>query len=312
MAIVGVAGSSVALAVNLTPANGGLAGTPGEIGYTIYAPNGSVILARQSNPTAVPGIIETVFGSGVYLTQRTFSSPFIGAIVWDRVATTVYAVEDIDIVPLVTVPGVVVGGVPVTVTVLDAVTSLPISGVSVQVYLQSDTTFASPLALAFTSATGQATVFVPPATPLTIRYFKVGYNALGVSFISQTTSQPPLTRTDSLTSAFASLEPGMVIVFDRIVDAHGQPLKDVPVLVKVNTRPVFVIADSDLVVPDFFETKTDASGFWQIPLVPSSGLTPTDTYYEFEMGKLEPRVRKAAFVAASPPTQRFKNLVPAP
>lgn len=312
MSILAIAGSSVPLTADLGPGNSGLAGSPGTIGFTVFAPNGSTILARQSNPTSVPGIVELAVGSGIYATQRTFTTPFIGSVVWDRAATTVFAVDDISVAPLVTVPGVILGGVPVTVTVLDAVTSLPISGVSVQVYLQSDTTFASPLALAFTSATGQATVFVPPATPITIRYFKVGYNALGVSFISQTTSQPPITRTDSLTSAFASLEPGMVIVFDRIVDAHGQPLKDVPVLVKVNTRPVFVIADSDLVVPDFFETKTDASGFWQIPLVPSSGLTPTDTYYEFEMGKLEPRVRKVAFVAASPPTQRFKNLVPAP
>jgi hypothetical protein len=312
VSIFAVAGSSVPLTADLGPANSGLAATPGAIGFTVYAPNGSTVLARQSNPTSVPGIVELAPTSGIYATQRTFTTPFIGSVVWDRAATTVFAVDDLSVVALTVVPGVVLGGVPVAVTVLDAVTLLAISGVSVQVYLQSDTTFANPLALAFTDTLGQATVFVPPATPLTIRYFKVGYNAIGVNFTSQTSSQPPTTRVDSLTSAFASLSPGMVIVFDRIVDDRGQPIKDVPVLVKINTRPVFVTATSDLLTPDFFETKTDASGFWQIPLVPSSGLTPTNTYYEFEMGKLEPRVRKAAFVADSPPTQRFKDLAPAP
>lgn len=308
MSINATAGSTVPLVLTTTPPNTGQAN---NLGYRIIAPNGSTVLARQSNPGAA--IVEAVASSGVYIAQRVFTAPLIGAIIWDLTPPgNLFAAEDISIVPLTSLPGVVVGGVPVLVTVTDAVTSLPLANVAVQVYLQSDTTFANPLALVFTSTSGQATVFVPPATPITILYFLAGYNTLAVNFTSQTSSQPPLTRTDSLTSAFAAVEPGMVIVFDRIVDAHGQPLKDVPVLVKVNTRPVFVIADSDLVVPDFFETKTDAAGFWQIPLVPNAGLTPSGTYYEFEMGKLEPRVRKAAFVATSPPTQRFRNLASAP
>jgi hypothetical protein len=308
VAIIGVAGSVVALASNLTPSNGGQAGVAGEIGYTIFAPDGSILLARQSNPTTAPGIVEAVAGSGIYVTERLFTDPFVGVVVWDRAATTVYAVEDVDILPLTSIPGVLAGAVPVLFTITDSITSLPIVNAAIQVFLQSDTTSANILALGFTNASGQVTMFVPPGTPLNAVVSKSGYNARTQSFTSFLVAGQSFALT--LTSAFVSVVPGAVVVFDQLVDDRGAPLRDVPVIARINNRPVFVTSTGAMMTPDFVETATDVNGFWQIPMIPNALLTPAGTKYEFEVGKLEPRVRKTATVATSPAAQLFRDLVP--
>ena len=307
MSILATAGSTVPLVVDFGTANTGVAA---NLGYRIVDPFATTILARQSNPGA--GIIETVAGSGIYIAQRTFLTTLQGALIWDITPPgTLFAQEDINIVPLTSLPGVVLGGVPVNVTVLDSVALTPLANVSVQVYLQSDTTFLNVIAIGFTNTLGQVSVFVPPNTPIKIRYVKSGYQELVVSFTSQNISQPPTVRVDSLTSILMVPSfPGAVVVFDNLIDDRGQPLSGIPVIARLNLKPGFVTSTGQLISPDFSETVTDSLGFWQLPLIPNPLITPSGTKYEIEVGKLEPRIRKTATVATSPSAQRFKDLVP--
>jgi hypothetical protein len=305
-------GSTPPLVVDLGPANTGVAA---NLGYRIIAPNGSTFLARQSNPSA--SIVETLVGSGIYIAQRTFTTPFTGALVWDLTPPgTVFATEDISVVPVTSLPGVIVGGVPVAVTVTDSVTAAPLANVSVQVYLQSDITFSTVIALGFTNSSGQVTVFVPPAMALTLRLMKSGYAQISFYFLSQLSSQPPLSFAFQMVSLLLVPGfPGQVVVFDNLIDDRGQPLVGVPVIARISLKPSFVVSTGQLISPDFVEVVTDSLGFWQIPLLPNDLIKDKDgnvgtTRHEFEIGRLEPRVRKTAKVAITPSAQRFGDLLP--
>lgn len=309
MSINATAGSTVPLVLNI-----GIPGQAANLGYQVISPIGAVLIARQSNPGA--GIVEAIAASGVYITQRMFPTPLTGALVWDLSSGPPFAAEDISIVPMSSLPGVIVGGVPVSVTITDAVTLLPLSNVSVQVYFQSDTTFSTILALAFTNSSGQATVFVPPGQPLVLRLMKSGYAQIAFNFLSQLSSQPPLSFAFQMVSLLVVPSfPGQVVVFDNLIDDRGQPLVGVPVIARISLKPSFVVSTGQLISPDFVQTVTDSLGFWQLPLLPNDLIKDKDgnvgtTRHEFEIGQLEPRVRKSAKVALTPAAQRFGDLIP--